>query len=126
MHEFMHDLGLSDYYFADVVGRDPIDRQAPRKSPAAKRRVIAGFKAIMELMHLCLTLTISVDGKEQTPEIRTQVNNTRTKIIRLLCACELAFPDTFFGQYMHEMLHMADACSRWGTARNFWSFFPER
>ena len=84
------------------------------------------FNALQELIQLCLVTTCNVDGKEPTTAEKRRMKSLHKRSIRLLCLVELQAPQTFFAKYIHEMSHVIDCIARWGSARNFWSFFPER
>jgi hypothetical protein len=114
-------VGLAaDYYFDGIFDTNNID-------PIAKRLVKRAFAALLELLQLCLVTTFNVDGRPPTATMKRRMKTLRTRSIRLLCIIELGVPQTFFAKYMHELLHVTGDCTaRWGSARNFWSFFPER
>lgn len=118
---WIHLTGLAaDYYFDGIFEQNNID-------PVAKRLVTRAFSSLMELLQLCLVTTFNVDGRTPTAAFKRRVQSLRTRTIRLLCIVELGVPATFFAKYMHELLHVTGDCiARWGSARNFWSFFPER
>ena len=75
---------------------------------------------------MCTSITFDVDGKEPTEAMKDKISSLRTRSIRLLILVEQHAPATFFAQYMHELVHVVDSTARWGSARNFWSFFAER
>jgi hypothetical protein len=112
----------ADYLFKNIIE----DNEAADVNAATKRLVGKSFKALLELMQLCLVTTCNVDGEKPTQEVKQTIERLKTRSIRLICLVELQAPATFFAQYMHEMAHVIDSISRWGSARNFWSFFPER
>jgi hypothetical protein len=110
----------ADYYFDNILEENNVNL-------AGIRRVKRSFAALMELLQLCLVTTHNVDGKAPSPAQRRRIKSLRVRTIKLLCLVELGTPKTFFAKYMHELLHVVGDCiPRWGSARNFWSFFPER
>ncbi len=114
-------IGLAaDYYFHGIFEKQGINLPS-------QRLVKRAFHALTELLQLCLAYTFNVDGRPTTTTMRRKATAMRVRAVRLLCIVELGTPKTFFAKYMHELLHVVSDCiPRWGSVRNFWSFFPER
>ena len=111
-----------DYYFKDIIE----ENEADGVDVVTKRGIRRSFDALLELLQMCSTITFDVDGKEPTEAMKVKISSLRTRSIRLLVLVEQHAPATFFAQYMHELVHVVDSTARWGSARNFWSFFSER
>ena len=107
-HDWIQMLqSAGDYVLADLF-------------PSAPRRAEALY-ALLAACNGVLAATSACDS-----ENRDTIDALKLQVVEALVMCESVLPRTELAVMFHVLLHVPDACYRWNSVRNFWSFFAER